>query len=97
MNADDNDWHRLRTAFKSQSDDLCEALAAGGHRLCVSYVDPSTISAFVACRSIPVDKNLGVRPIALIHKTASKWRCGAGGRLRCDGRNHSLTTSSVEE
>ena len=95
MNADD--WPGRCPSFNSQSDDLCEALAAGGQRLCVSYVDPSTITAFVACRSIPVDKNLGVRPIALIHKTASKWRCGACGRLRCDGRNHSLTTSSVEE
>ena len=53
------------------SHDLCSALAAVGHRLCSSLVNPESISALVACRLIPLDKCPGVRPI------------GVGEVLRC--------------
>ena len=61
MNADN--WRPLCTAFKSHSNNLCEALADLGRRLCTEVIDSSTISALTACRLIPSDKNPGVRPI----------------------------------
>ena len=63
MNADN--WRRICTAFKTNSTDLCEALAALARRLCCEMVDPMTISALLACRLIPLDKNPGVRPIGV--------------------------------
>ena len=51
------------TAFKSKSIELCSSLAAIGKRICSVHVDPEGISAFVACRLIPIDKCPGVRPI----------------------------------
>ena len=58
-------WRRLCSSFGSASHDLCAALAAVGRRLCTSLVNPESISAFVACRLIPLDKNPGVRPIGV--------------------------------
>ena len=55
-------WRRLCSSFGSVSHDLCSALAAVGRRLCSSLVNPESISAFVACRLIPLDKCPGVRP-----------------------------------
>ena len=63
MNADN--WRRICTSFKRHSDDLCEALAGLGRRLCCEVIDPTTISALCACRLIPLDKNPGVRPIGI--------------------------------
>ena len=63
MNADN--WRRICTAFKRHSDELCGALADLGRRLCCEVIDPATISALAACRLIPLDKNPGVRPIAI--------------------------------
>ena len=58
-------WCRLCSSFKSTSKDLCSALAAVGRRLCTSLVNPEGLSAFVACRLIPLDKCPGVRPIGI--------------------------------
>ena len=58
-------WRRLCSSFGSVSHDLCSALAAVGRRLCSSLVNPESISAFVACRHIPLDKCPGVRPIGV--------------------------------
>ena len=58
-------WRRLCSSFGSESHDLCSALAAVGRRLCSSLVNPDSISAFVACRLIPLDKCPGVRPIGV--------------------------------
>ena len=63
MNADN--WRRICTSFKGHSNDLCDSLADLGRRLCTEVVDPGTISAFSACRLIPLDKNPGVRPIGI--------------------------------
>jgi len=58
-------WRRLCTSFKSSSSELCDALAAAGGRICTTYVDPSSLTAFVACRLIALDKCPGVRPIGI--------------------------------
>ena len=61
---DATSWKRLCTSFKGASTDLCESLAATA-RMCTCYVDPSGLSAFVACRLIALDKCPGVRPIGI--------------------------------
>ena len=58
-------WRRLCTSYKSASVNLCKAMAAAGRSICTSSVDPSSMSAFVACRLIPLDKCPGVRPIGI--------------------------------
>ena len=58
-------WKRLCTSFKGASTDLCESLAATARRICTNYVDPSGLSAFVACRLVALDKCPGVRPIGI--------------------------------
>ena len=54
-------WKRLCTSFKSASTELCDTLAAVARRLSTCFVDPSGLSAFVACRLIALDKCPGVR------------------------------------
>ena len=61
---DAHSWRRLCSSFKS-SNDLCTALACVGKRLCTTHVNPDHLSAFVACRLIPLDKCPGVRPIGI--------------------------------
>ena len=39
---------------------LCSALAAVGHCICTEPVHPDGLTAFVACRLIPLDKQPGV-------------------------------------
>ena len=58
-------WRRLCSSFKSASKYLCSALAAVGRRLCTDSINPDHLSAFVACRLIPLDKSPGVRPIGI--------------------------------
>jgi hypothetical protein len=58
-------WRRLCTSFKSCSTELCDALAAVGKRICTTFVDPSSLTSFVASRLIALDKCPGVRPIGL--------------------------------
>ena len=58
-------WRRMCTSFQRNSDDLCEALASVARRLCTRFVDPSGLTAFVACRLIALDKCPGVRPIGV--------------------------------
>ena len=58
-------WWRLCSSFKRVSNDLCNALAAVARRLCTTLVHPDGLSAFVACRLIPLNKNPGVRPIGI--------------------------------
>ena len=59
------EWKRLCTSYGTASNDLCSAVAAATCRLCVSYIDPSCLSAFIACRLIALDKCPGVRPIGI--------------------------------
>ena len=58
-------WRRLCTSFKSASSDLCHSLAATARRLCTSLVDPKSVAPLLACRLLALDKNPGVRPIAV--------------------------------
>ena len=58
-------WRRLCSSFKSSSNALCSALASVGKRLCTTHINPDHLSAFVACRLIPLDKCPGVRPIGI--------------------------------
>ena len=58
-------WRRLCSSFKSASHDICHALAAVGRRICSSNIHPDNLSAFVACRLIPLNKCPGVRPIGV--------------------------------
>ena len=58
-------WRRLCTSFKSASVDLCHSLAISAKRLCTTFVDPSAIAPFLACRLIALDKNPGVHPIGI--------------------------------
>ena len=58
-------WRRFCTAFGMKSNDLCSALAACARRICTTYMDPSGLMAYTACRLIPLDKCPGVRPIGI--------------------------------
>ena len=58
-------WRRFCSSFKSASTDICNALAAVARRLCTTDVHPDGLTAFVACRLIPLNKNPGVRPIGI--------------------------------
>ena len=58
-------WRRLCTAFGQSSNDLCCALATFARRISTTYLDPSGLMAYTACRLIPLDKCPGVRPIGI--------------------------------
>ena len=58
-------WRRFCLSFKTASTELCNALAGVARRLCTSAVAPESLSAFVACRLISLDKNPGIRPIGI--------------------------------
>ena len=58
-------WRRFCTAFGMKSNDLCSALAACARRICTTYVDPSSLLPYTACRLIPLDKCSGVCPIGI--------------------------------
>ena len=53
----------LCCCFKSASAALCSVLAAVGHHTCTEPVHSDGLTAFVACRLIPLDKQPGVRLI----------------------------------
>ena len=63
VNADS--WRRMCTSFADVSDQLCDALAACARRVAGTYIDPSSLVAYTACRLIPLDKHPGVRPIGI--------------------------------
>ena len=58
-------WRRLCSSFKSASHNLCSALSNVAKRIATTHVNPEGLSAFVACRLIPLDKCPGVRPIGV--------------------------------
>ena len=62
---DVRNWRLFCTSFGSASADLCHAISAFGRRISTSYVNPSSLAAYTACRLIPLDKNPGVRPIGI--------------------------------
>ena len=58
-------WRHLCTAFGDASNDFCVAISAFAHRISTSYVNSKYLSAYCACRLIPLDKRPGVRPIGV--------------------------------
>ena len=58
-------WKCLCTSFGTHSVDLCESISALTKRICATYVDPTGLHAFVACKLIALDKRPGVRPIGI--------------------------------
>ena len=58
-------WRHLCTVFGNASNDLCAAISAFAHRTSTSYVNSKYLSAYCACRLIPLDKRPGVRPIGV--------------------------------
>ena len=55
----------MYTFFYRSSNDLCSTLAALARKLCTQYVDPSSLSSFVTCQLIALDKNPRVHPIGI--------------------------------
>ena len=58
-------WRYICIAFHGASKELYIVLAAMTRRICTSFVDPSGLTAFIACRLVPLNKNSGVRPIGI--------------------------------
>ena len=63
--ADAADWRRFCSSFHGASAALCESIAALARCLCTSFLDPSALSAFLACCLIALDKSPGIRPIGI--------------------------------
>ena len=62
---DADTWRRMCTGFGDASNDLCDAMASCARRLATSFVDPSSLQAYVSCRLISLDKKPEVRPIGI--------------------------------
>ena len=62
---DSEAWCRMITGFKTASNRLCSALAASARCLCTEDVNGDSLIGFTSARLIPLDKNPGVRPIAV--------------------------------
>src|SRR5579863_5413915 len=58
-------WKRVLLSFGAASTRLCTAMAAMGRRLCPQYLDPDSLTAFLANRLVPLDKDPGVRPVGI--------------------------------
>lgn len=54
-------WRRMCSCFKSASNNLCAALASVGRRISTTSVNPEGLSAFIACRLIPLDQSESAR------------------------------------
>ena len=58
-------WHRMYSSFKEASKNVCDAITAVTRRLCTSHAPATGLDAFLACQLVPLNKNPGVRPIAI--------------------------------
>ena len=58
-------WRRFCKAFCQKFNNLCSAVAAAARQICSTYVDPTPLMAYTACRLIPLNKCPGVRPIGI--------------------------------
>ena len=61
---DADDWHRWLSKFGQSSANLCRTLASFARRLATEEVN-EVLRPYNACRLILLDKNPGVRPIAV--------------------------------
>ena len=66
LGIDASSWRIFCTSFGRSSTNLCRSLANYCKIICSDYVDPKGLSAYVACKLIPLDKNPGVRPIGIV-------------------------------
>ena len=99
---DADSWRRMCTSFGECSDELCDALAKCARRLATTYVDPTSLEAYVACRLIPLDKKPGVRPIgigevmrrilgkAILRLTNQDIKEAAGSLQLCAGQENGI-------
>ena len=95
---DARSWRLFCTSFGSASADLCHAISAFGCKISTSYVDPSGLVAYTACRLIPLRKNPGVCPIgvgeglqrivgkAVMRIARQNLQCAAGSSQLCAGQ-----------
>ena len=60
---DADDWHRLLSAFRQTSTNLCKIVAKFAKRLATSIIPPDDLIAYNGCRLKALDKCPGVRPI----------------------------------
>ena len=58
-------WRRMLTCYNDSSNRLCSALATAARCLCTEAIDGRDLTAFTAARLIPLNKNPGIRPIAV--------------------------------
>ena len=58
-------WRQMCSSFKETSTSLCEAIAGVAKRIYTQPVSPSGLNALLACRLVPLNKNLGVHPIGV--------------------------------
>lgn len=60
-------WSRMlcSKAFGKSSDALAHEVALMTRRMCTVYVDPVSLSGFLSCKLIALDKSPGVRPIGV--------------------------------
>ena len=58
-------WRKMCSSFKEASSNLCDAIAGVARRMCTARVAPEALSALLACRLVPLNKNPGVRPIGV--------------------------------
>ena len=98
---DADSWRRMCTSFGECSDELCDALAKCARRL-ATYVDPTSLEAYVAYRLIPLDKKPGVRPIgigevmrrilgkAILRLTNQDIKEAAGSLQLCAGQENGI-------
>lgn len=62
---EDRLYRRMATCFKDTSSDYCNSLAAVARRYATELIEPSDLSALLANRGIPLNKNPGLRPIGI--------------------------------
>ena len=65
---DADDWKRILVTklFGTEGHELCTAIARMARQLCTEDItDTESITALMACRLIPLDKNPGLRPIGI--------------------------------
>ena len=53
------------SSFKEASANVCDTIAAVARRLCTSQAPAIGLDAFLSCLLVPLNKNPGVRPIAI--------------------------------
>ncbi len=66
-NFDAKNWKDIlgSRSYGTSSNDLCAAIANLAKKLCIQNIGNDSVSALMACRLLPLDKNPGLRPIGV--------------------------------